>query len=367
MEIPEANDWETLLKRQRAIQGICGKTQPDFSEQRIQRMSYLASEKVRAIQKTQAEKNQTRSSEVYANDWLDSPNTTAEARLHRFDSEHPRTPNLSAKRKDSETLVHWKATSQPVALFEASLDNPGQDHPVFLCQIPNFRSETWPQEKVRRLNAKAVSAQWPLECEKIRLDAATPIRQMVDHLVSLRHSGRNFIAFCSPVPLCGCTTIVLICARETSHRGLKTLLIDGNFSHPSLVEAFQLSSELSATSGWTTLLEDENATATLWSLEDNLDLLPLEATESQSMENLFRNVCIADWTNAFRNHYDLVLMDFGSLSAQKRYSLLKRFGSDGVFLVVDNLEKSRNSLHMLQRSLAQHEIAFLGLAENHVR
>jgi len=117
----KTTDLDAVFKRQRGIQGICGKTQPDFSEQWIQQMSYSAEERVRTLLKAKSDPTGTkRSQEVPASDWLDSPNVTAEARLCQFDSEHPQTRNLPAKPRDSEILIQWKAASQSVALFEDS-------------------------------------------------------------------------------------------------------------------------------------------------------------------------------------------------------------------------------------------------------
>jgi len=120
VETPETTDWETVFKRQRAIQGVCGKRQPDFSEQWIQQVSYSSEEKVRAFQKTKTNPTDTnRSGEAPANNWLDSPNTTAESRL-RYDSEHLKTRD---KQKDSGKMIQWKPASQSVVLFEDSLEN----------------------------------------------------------------------------------------------------------------------------------------------------------------------------------------------------------------------------------------------------
>ena len=124
METSERTDLETVFKRQRAIQGVCGKTQPDVSEQRIQRMAYSTEEKVRALQKTISNPTGINRSQEGPNDWLDSPNATAEARLRRFDSEHPKTLSLTSKPKDSETLIQRKATPQSVPLFEESWEDP---------------------------------------------------------------------------------------------------------------------------------------------------------------------------------------------------------------------------------------------------
>jgi len=367
METAEMVDWDEIFKRQRAIQGVCGKTQPDFSEQWIQRLSHSSGEKVRALQKTRSEEGKSHSTgaEVLSSDWLDSPNVTAEARLRRIDSEHPKPQNATGKRKDADIMIQWKATSQSVPLFKESRGNLEKESrflPSVVCRLPSFALEQ-PREKARQLIATPASARWPQACEKMRAEASEQIRQLADHLESLRESGRNLLAFCGLEPGCGCTTILLLCGREISHRGLKTLWVDGNFSHPSLAEALQLS----AVGGWESLLVDEDhAETTLWSLEPNLDLLPLDATSSERAKHLFRDACFSDWTDAFRNHYDLVLIDSGSLAEQEKLTQLKQFDADGVFLIVDNLEKSQNSLAMLRRSLAQHAIAFLGLAENHV-
>ncbi len=351
VEAPHTVDWDTVLKRQRAIQGICGKTQPDFSEQWIQQMSRSTEEKVRALQKTGA----SRSQKIVVNDWLDSPNTTAEARLRRLDSGHLKTPNTQPQPKE---WVQWKAASQPVALFEESSKNP-EAHSAFLCQIPNVQPEIRSPEKFHQFLVTPVSACWPSACEKMRRSAPAQVRQLADHLESLKNSGRTLLNFCSNKPGCGCTTIVLLCAREISSRGWKTLLIDGNFSHPSLAEAFQLS----PSGGWESLLEKGTKTTTLWALEDNLDLLPLDAAFAERANILFQDVCFSDWAETFRNDYDLVLIDSGPLSERGKHAQLKRFFTDGVFLIVDDPE----SFHRIRQSLTQHEIVFLGFVENHAR
>ena len=367
-------DWDTVFKRQRAIQGICGKTQPDSLEQKIQQMSHLTGEKVREIQKTKSHSSETTGSrEVRPSNWLDSPNTTAEARLLRFDSEHPKMPPPPVQRKNSGTLIQWKAASRSVALFGESAGNEGEDHSTFLCQIPNEHSshpvrletaEIPVQEKSDRLIATPVSVHWPHACEKMRRDASVQIRQLADHLESIKSSGRNLLALCSREPGHGCTTILLVCARETSHRGLKTLLIDGNFANPSLAATFHLP----VTSGWESLVEEEvGGETTLWSLGDHLDLLALDTASSGRAKTLFQDVGLSGWADVFRDHYDLVLIDGGSLSEQEDFAQLKRFGTDGVFLIVDSLEQSRESIERFRQSLTQHHITFLGLAENHVR
>ena len=362
-ETAETVDWDAVLKRQRAIQGICDKTQPDSLEQKIQRMSHATGERVRTILKTKSHSNKTnRSSEVQASDWLDSPDMTVEARLRRLDSGHLTTPNTAAKRNDTGTLVPWKAVPQSVALFGESEETPGEDHSAFLCRLPNFQAEA-PQEKFRRLISTPVFIRWPQACEKMRHSAPAQIRQLTDHLESVRNSGRNLLALCGHVPGCGCTTILLICAREFSHRGVKTLLIDGNFTHPSLATMLQLA----PANGWESLLVDEeNTEATLLTLGNNLDLLPLDAVSPARAKSLFRKANFSGWTDVFRKQYDLVLIDSGSLSEQEKYAQLLQFDTDGVFLIADDLDKSRHSIALLRQSLAQHEIAFLGLAENHV-
>ena len=108
-ETPGTPDLETVFKRQRAVQGICGKTQPIFSEQWFQQMASSTEEKVRTLQKTKLNSQDANHfSKVPASDWLDSPKATAEAQLRRFDTKHPQARELPAKPKNAETLI-WKA------------------------------------------------------------------------------------------------------------------------------------------------------------------------------------------------------------------------------------------------------------------
>ena len=357
-------DLESVFKRQRAVKGVCGKVPTEPLEHWANQMSLSAAEKIRSFQKTALNSNETERSAIFEpRSWLDSPATTAETLLRRIDRDNVIPSPPVGKSRSQEISVQWKTKNDAVALFGDSVRNHEESPSGFLCRIPKMNAMLTPEERIQRIAMRSISVHWPIHFEKMCQAAAEQIRQLADHLETQKLHDRTLLSFCGSIPGSGCTTIMVCCGRELAQRNWKTLLIDANFAHPTLAEW----AELREFVGWESLLfDDENSGASLWNLENNLDLLPLEMASRKRTAIFRENNPLSDWTTVFRNIYDFVLIDSGALSEIDKCSELHQIGTNGVFLVLGESQMNHETLNAIRRQLETYGIPQIGIAENRV-
>ena len=377
-DAPASVDLESVFKRQRAVKGVCGKVPTEPLEHWANQTSLFAAEKIRSFQKTVPNSNETNRSTIFGSEnWLDSPATTAETLLRRADRDGKIQSPSSGKGKLQEISVQWKTQNDSVPLFDNAVRNHlGQESfPAdsstkvvgtsanFLCRIPKMDQALLPEERIQRIAVRSISVRWPKHFEKMCQAAAGQIQQLADHLETQKLRDRTVLSFCGSVPGSGCTTIMVCCGRELARRNWKTLLMDANFAHPTLAEWTDIREFV----GWESfLLDDENSDAALWNLESNLDLLPLETNSKKKVIHFRKKNNFFDWTNVFRNLYDFILIDSGSLSEPDKCSELYQFGTNGVFLVLGESQQTYETFIAAQQQLEAYGIPQIGIAENRV-
>ena len=370
-DAPAAVDLESVFKRQRAVKGVCGKVPTEPLEHWANQMSLSAAEKIRSFQKTALNSGEADRSAVFEpRSWLDSPATTAETLLRRIDRDNVIPSPAAGKNRSQEISVQWKTKNDAVALFgdctrnhDGRFDSDEESPSGFLCRIPKMNAILTPEERIQRIAVRSISVRWPKHFEKMCQAAAEQIRQLADHLETQKLQDRTVLSFCGNVPGGGCTTITVCCGRELALRNWRTLLIDANFTHPTLADW----AELHEFVGWESLLfDDENSDVAVWNLENNLDLLPLETASKRRMAIFSEKNQVSEWTNVFRNIYDFVLIDSGSLSEADKCSELHQFGANGVFLVLGESQMNHETLDAIRRQLGAYGIPQIGIAENRV-
>ncbi len=358
---------EELFKRQRAVKGVCAKTEVEPAEQWISRMSHTAEEKVRSLQKVEPNSpDKDHSRELEAKTWLDSPEISAEARLLRFDQSA--AEKFSGTRKPSGASVQWSAVPKATDLFPVVRwegESAGESEETdFICRFPEVNTqENW-KRRIKNLEVLPKTVHWPRQCELMCNNAGGQIRELADHFMGHIRQGRKILSFCGDRSGRGCTTILLCCAGELARCGVKTLLIDGNTLHPTLSEMVSPRPEI----GWESFFHEdhgeENDPVSLLAIRNNLDFLPLGLDE-RKIFGFFQNFRIeSDWTSVFRDSYDIVLIDNGSLSERERCAEVERFGTDGVFLVGGGSERDRNRVGEIRGQLQRCGIPSIGIAEN---
>ncbi len=357
---------EELFKRQRAVKGVCAKTEVEPAEQWISRMSQTVGEKVRSLQKVEPNgPDKERVREAEAKTWLDSPEISAEARLLRFDQ--TTSQSSTGVRKAAGTSVQWSAAPKANDLFSVVRrdDDPksGSESSDFVCRFPGVNTgESW-KRRIKNLQVRSAAVHWPRQCESMCSNAEAQIGELVNHLMVHVRQGRTILSFCGDQSGRGCTTILLCCAEELARRGEMTLLIDGNDSHPTLSEMIEPRPEF----GWETLFhEEENCPVSLLEIRHNLDLLPLGSDERKIFD-FFHDFRIgADWTSVFRDSYGIILIDGGSLEDYERCADVERLGAEGVFLVVGDTGRDRSQVGEIRGQLQRYGIPSIGIAENNI-
>ncbi|MDR2117138.1 MAG: hypothetical protein LBP87_12230 [Planctomycetaceae bacterium] len=197
---------------------------------------------------------------------------------------------------------------------------------------------------------------WPEYLKSLELAASDQICFLADHLEIQKEQKRSVISFNSFQSGDGCTTLALCAARELAERGYRLLLVDAHRQNPELPQLLHLETN-----------PDVYEIITL--IPDRLELLPWSGTsiEIDSQDHITQS--FAQIVASFREHYDFILLDNGSLVEcpfAERVSLWRGMYSDGVLLVLNMKRPPSVNIQTIAQRLFQNQINLLGIVENYV-
>lgn len=174
--------------------------------------------------------------------------------------------------------------------------------------------------------------------------------------LNLRQSASHIVLVTSPEDHQGKSTIAANLAASYATQGTKTLLIDANFQHPQLANAFDITatSGLSALAGAAEAISDTTIT--------NLSVLPAgEMMEDSS--GLFLAPEFESLLKQLAAQYDAIFIDGGSILHRSDTQVLATL-SDYTLLVVNHAQVKKADFMVLQDELKDSGITSYGVVYN---
>jgi Mrp family chromosome partitioning ATPase len=197
---------------------------------------------------------------------------------------------------------------------------------------------------------------WPEHLKSLELAASDQICFLADHLEIQKEQMRKVFSFNSIQCGDGCTTLALCASRELAERGYRVLLVDAHRQNPELPQLLHLKTN-----------PDFYEIITL--IPDRLELLPWSETSIEINTNDHTTQSFAEIVGSFRDDYDFILLDNGSLvesSLSDHLLLWREMCSDGVLLVLNMKNPASISVRTIAQRLQQNQINLLGIVENYV-
>lgn len=228
--------------------------------------------------------------------------------------------------------------------------------PSYASAVP-LASAFRPQLQVDRF-------QWPEITRSLSESAQGEFSELVHEIEARVASGPKILPWLCAKQGEGCTTLMLTMARLLALADCRTILVDANFARPGVATGLGIEPEVGlreVVEGALPLVE-----AVIESEADRMSLLPLVAPTAPDVE-AWRPIVRETWST-LRRHYDLVLVDGGSLDGVGRWlpAILKASGIDGAILVRDIRVTSQQDLAESIQDLAGWGVIPYGVAENFV-
>ncbi|MEM9659146.1 MAG: hypothetical protein AAF961_12365, partial [Planctomycetota bacterium] len=163
----------------------------------------------------------------------------------------------------------------------------------------------------------------------------------------------------------GCTTVIACLARMLAGTGRKTVVVDGCFSRPNLARELGVEVEV----GWGDVLAgrlplDE---VMVQSLNDKIAMLPLAGGGTSAAE-LLESMQASTTAGVLRRHYDVVLVDLGSLDdapqAEVAGRVFRQCRIDAVLLNIDDARIDWMERAQIERVDAEFAEVCLGVIHN---
>ncbi|MGL6195733.1 MAG: hypothetical protein ACRC2T_13035 [Thermoguttaceae bacterium] len=396
---------EEALRRHRAIEGVFGRKKVEPSEHLLNVMSRSANDKTREIQKTteencgvknlkevksaQVSQNVNKKPETNNKNAAQENNSKEKTGVSSSDS---KVKNINKNNESQEPEIPDLITSLfslPSPPVEQRLRSHGYKTTTAVT-TKKIDAENSISDIIRGIHTVLpnVSVDWPLQVSRMQKNAAEQMSQLTDHLEANIASGVRSLAFCGCSPQCGCTTILLCCARELANRGWKTLIVDVNTEFSELQQTLDICSE------------QENEV--VLQLEKNLDMLSLynliSNTSSRNLSDKISETNIGQPHDITSDHhlvetliqiaheFDVVLFDCGNVGVEScvdngvgsigysdadylyeldsKLSRLVQLGADGALLILDGNCVKQEEIAPIEQRIKQFGIVRLGIAEN---
>lgn len=207
---------------------------------------------------------------------------------------------------------------------------------------------------------------WPSGCTRLGMLAPDQVDRLADALTRGLDRGQQVVAISGCGRGDGCTTLLLCVARRLAERGLRIAMVDADVDNPLLARRLGLLPE----AGWEELLAGRLPLEEVMieSIQDQLALLPLcgslpgENCPSEDVSRLAQNL------NVLREHYDLVLVDWGRFDDAHRgdrpvaEAVLQWV--DAVVLVHNVRSTEQSDLDRTRQRLGAAGLVEAGIAEN---
>ncbi len=172
---------------------------------------------------------------------------------------------------------------------------------VPLSSVASWQTEVAPWEAAWQVD----KFHWPAVCDRLQRRMSAQLDHVAEHLRVLAHQGRRVMAVCSARRGEGRSTLSLALARQLAQDGTEVVLVDADFTQPSLSARLGLSPTVTSSdllSGSAPLAE-----TLVESLADRLTLLPSMAGMSD-----LEPAAAATWETALselRRRYNCVVLD----------------------------------------------------------
>jgi len=209
---------------------------------------------------------------------------------------------------------------------------------------------------------------WPKNVGKLASPSHKAMGQLFEAVRERIRRGQKAIGLRGCRPGDGCSTLLLAVARRLAAQGLRVVMVDADFRHPSLARRLGLS----PTVGWEEAAPGRLALAdvVVESLRDGVCLAPWCANAATGIETPAAKPAQAvQCVDELRRHYDAVLVDLGSDASQADLPELKdavQSRLDAILVVRRPGEVSTSELKAVCRRLGASGNAELAVVENFV-
>ena len=266
-----------------------------------------------------------------------APNTVEDAQMHASD-ESPEAAEQDELHEETAQLEPQEGPTNAAWDDVAAPDEPPRLHPQL--QVDAF----W----------------WPDVCTRLEQLAGSQIDQLADELVGAGPRRRRVAAVAGAQAGVGCSTLAICLARRLALGGLKVALVDADLESPALADSLGLAIE----AGWEQTLDGRGRLEDVLveSLADGVALLPrqeplqLDALAALRME---------DHVNRLREHYDVTILDWGSLDAsqgEERVAFRQQATHPDVVLLMHDARTT--SVEDLERLAERLETSAVAMVEN---
>jgi len=221
----------------------------------------------------------------------------------------------------------------------------------------------WREVSAWRPSLQVDGLRWPPVCSRIEAAAPQQCEQLAAALDAAVDQGQKTLAIAAARQGEGATTVTLCLARILTLRGRRMSLVDASFADPQLAARLGLRLE----SGWEDVLAGRVPLeeVTVETVDERLAVLAVREPLT-GMAGPRDEITIAENLATLSDHYDLVLIDWGSL---ERYvagpSLSRGIGKclDGLALV-QNVRTAGDCLEPLLAAAATAGIPVAGIIHN---
>ncbi|MEQ8208196.1 MAG: hypothetical protein RH917_00060 [Lacipirellulaceae bacterium] len=206
---------------------------------------------------------------------------------------------------------------------------------------------------------------WSDVCNELTAVGAPYWKQLHEALYKATDEGRTVVGIAGTNEGVGCTTMLLCVARSLAAAGKSVAIVDGNFRAPGLATHLGLEVDL----GWEQVLSGDSslAEAVVGSLKDSIALLPLVRGGLRAAGHL-DSIHSSVTAGVLRYHYDLVLIDLGSLSNAQQAgfaeTIARQCRLDAALLVTDDAQATVASAGNYDRLAPSIAAVTLGTLEN---
>jgi len=209
---------------------------------------------------------------------------------------------------------------------------------------------------------------WPKACRRLGRVAAEELDHLAEAVVQALAEGRKVLAIGGCGSSDGVTTMVLCAGRQLAAQGYKVVMVDANPADPKLAKRLGIM----ARHGWEDVLLGRLPLGEVVVEFDDgrLALLPLVEALADTNRPDEYETRLGESLDTLAAHYDLVLIDLGSLADPEMASgslargIARRL--DAIAVVQDVRTSQRERLAEVQRCLAATDIAQVGIIENFV-
>lgn len=266
----------------------------------------------------------------------------------------PLSHAMELSRAGNEREQEQEITSAQKAVVENAADATCDSTEI--SETPAAASSSEPGELKALLQVDAFT--WPKECKKLARIAGSQLQTLADCVAATAESGRNLIGFVGDCDGCGCTTLLLSTAKQLAAE-MSVVVVDVNLDNPGVARKLGLLAEV----GWKDVAVGRLplAEAMIDSLDDGLTVLPYAGHQDAQYESSLGGG-LAD-LRLLAMHYDLVLLDLGTLPAVGGNNFLLNCLDAAVIVRAGGTERADDS-RRIEQILRSAGVGVVGVAEN---